>query len=223
MSTSSRRDGEAVRVELGEVEDVADEPLESLSPPPRRSRATAARAPGRRRPLRAAPRRGRGSRSAACAARARPTSGSCAPSASTSASRSAISPNALAQVTELAGRVRRHRDVVVARRRPRRGVRELQDRSHDAAREIPREQRRDERARAARRPRAARSASVTRWLTSVFGVATTIAPTDCLPSVDRVRDGEVACAAVPGGVNSNVSDFPDCQSIVWIGSALQAR
>ena len=72
------QDGEAVGVELREVEDVADEPLE----PPRLrlddlERARRAAPDPRPRP-RAAPRRGRGSRSAACAARARPTSGSCA-------------------------------------------------------------------------------------------------------------------------------------------------
>ncbi len=75
-----RRDREAVRVELREIEDVADEPLEPLRLAPRPSRATPRARPGRRRRLRGAPRRGRGSRSAACAARARPTSGSCAPS-----------------------------------------------------------------------------------------------------------------------------------------------
>ena len=82
MSTSSSSTREPVRLELGEVEHVADEPLEALALAARSCRATRARdlrivddA------LRAAPRHARGSRSAACAARARRSSGSCAPAA----------------------------------------------------------------------------------------------------------------------------------------------
>ena len=71
-------DGEAVRVQLRQVEHVADEPAEPL----RLGRDDLERRLGelrdRSRRPRAARRRGRGSRSAACAARARRTSGSCA-------------------------------------------------------------------------------------------------------------------------------------------------
>ena len=62
--------------------------------------------------------------------------------------------------------------------------------------------------------------SFTRWLTSVFFVATTIAPTDVFPRVIGFATA-MYFRWVPGGVNSNVSDLPDCQSIVWIGSRLR--
>ena len=72
---------EAVRVELREIEDVADEPLEPLRLGLDRLERLLPRAPGSSTtPLEQRRRRARGSRSAVCAARARPTSGSCAPS-----------------------------------------------------------------------------------------------------------------------------------------------
>ena len=60
------------------------------------------------------------------------------------------------------------------------GVGELQHRPHDPPREVPREQRGDEQA---EQPgdREPLDQVVTRWLMSVFGVATTIAPTGWVP------------------------------------------
>ena len=74
-------DGEAVRVELGEIEDVADEPLEPLRLGLHRRERDVAQLRILDDALRGAPRRDRGSPSAACAARARRSSGSGARSA----------------------------------------------------------------------------------------------------------------------------------------------
>ena len=220
MSTSSLQHREPVRVELREVEDVADEALE----PPRLGlddleRVRRAARDPRRRP-RAAPRRGRGSRSAACAARARPTSGSSARASRPRRAASAISLEPLGEVPDLAGAALRDLDVVVAAPRPRRRRARARARAatiaasryhassagdEQAERAGDREPLHERRARGGRRRS---SASRRRSRRSA-----------CPPSDDRLRRPRGRCGSAPGGVNSNVSVSPETSSRSSAGRA----
>ena len=56
--------------------------------------------------------------------------------------------------------------------------------------------------------------SYTRRLTSVFGVATTTPLSDVFPRMIGLGDGEVRAVRAGRREVGNVSDLPDCQSIV---------
>ena len=176
--------GEAVGVELREVEDVADEPLE----PPRLGLDDLERARPQlgildERP-RAAPRRGRGSPSAASAARARPTSGSCARAPRPLRAAAAISSKRSARWPISPGRALAALDLVVAARDLVGGARQREDGPHDPAREVPGERAGDEQAERPGDREPAHERAARCWLTSVFCFATTIAPIGVLPIVD---------------------------------------
>ena len=206
MSTSSRLHGEAVRVELREVEHVADEPLE----PRRLGRDDVER---RAHQLRVVDEPSRSASTWPWIAVSGVRS-SCETdirnwrsSSSVSASRAAISRNR-SERWQISSppRPRRDLDGVVALRdlvgrvaRAPAPARVIRRESHE--REQPCEERPPTRTRA----RAARAAAATGRGAPSFGFATTIAPSGSVVPLEPERLGgrEVASGFSPGGVNSN--------------------
>ncbi len=169
-----------MRVELREVEDVADEPLEPLRLGLHRRERHVAQlgilddALEQRRDVAA----DRGQRRAQLV---RDAHQEVALDRSASASRLAISPNRSARCASSPGAFVGTLDGVVARRDLVGSLRELEHRPDDPPREVDAEAAGHKEAEQRRERRAGRAARSTRWRTSVFGVATTIAPIEFGP------------------------------------------